>query len=70
MWAPVNELTLRLKRFVSMSVRNCFGYWSGSLSIWSIGVCVFGSMVRGCCLGSTFDTAPMEVPRQAVQVLP
>jgi len=69
MWTPLIELTMRLKRFVGVSVCDCFRCCCGSLGISSVGVCVFGSLGWGCCLGSTFDTAPTEVSREAKQVL-
>jgi hypothetical protein len=69
MWVPVKKLTLQLERFVSVYICTCFGCCCASLGISSIGVCVFGMLVCGCCLGSTFDTAPMEVSREAMQVL-
>ena len=75
MWTPTKELTLLLKPFVSVSLCECFLCVCGSgLEILPIGVCVFGmcdleTLCEVCVGHSALDTAPMEVSREAGQIL-
>lgn len=69
LWTLVKKLTLLLKGLFSVSICDRFRCCCSGICISSIGVCVFGSLVWSCCLRSVLDTAPMEVSREAVQVL-